>query len=343
MFTRYFIPVLALMAAPIVAKTVTLPAEIIGGGPVPVSVAGLRPGLAATITADRVIVSDGAAEAYHATAHYVADSRGRIDLATSAAIAGDYAGVDAAGLFWSMHPAHDVPADIAPGTARVCVVVSGGTPTCAATYFRAGDQRVTSEPVGGFPGAMLYRLPGGGIRPVVIALGGSEGGSSFGRELGPWLAGHGYAVISLPYYAPDWSAEKLPGLPVDFADIPVDRLEQLRTWITHRTDLDASKIGLYGVSKGGEFAIIAASRFAWLKAVAAVVPSDVVWEGWGPNVPKDDTRSSFSWHGQPLPYVPYKGMRETISALYRGEARTLGCAGDKAGHRNAGAVLSVAE
>lgn len=323
MFTRYLIPILALMAAPSLAKTVELPAEVIGGGPVRVMIAGLRPGAAATVTADRVMLSDGVPEAYRSTAHFVADRHGRIDPATAAATGGDYTGVDAAGLFWSMHPEPAVPADVAPDTARICVVAMGGAPICAVTHFRVGDRRVVSEPVGGFPGAMLYRLPGHDRRPVVIALVGSEGGSSFGRELGPWLAGQGYAVIALPYYAPDWSAEKLPGLPVDFADIPVDRLEQVRAWIADRSDLDGRRIGLYGVSKGGEFAIIAASRFDWLSAVAAVVPSDVVWEGWGPNVTKDDTRSSFSWRGEPLPYVPYAGMRETIVALYRGEPRTL--------------------
>jgi BAAT / Acyl-CoA thioester hydrolase C terminal len=57
--------------------------------------------------------------------------------------------------------------------------------------------------------------------------------------------------------------------------------------------------------------------------VVGIVPSDVVWEGWGPTVAGDDTRSSFAWDGQPLAYVPYRGMTETIAALSRGERRAI--------------------
>ena len=314
---------LMMLALPASAQTVEMPDQVTGGGPVPIIVHGLVSQQKVTIVAERVMSDDGQLTGYRAEAQYVADRRGRIVLASNAPVAGDYSGADASGLFWSMHPIAKLPTDVASGTVRVSVLVPGRPGATGITRFITGDQDVKSEPVDGFPGALLIRMPSKRPLPVVIALGGSEGGSSFGRTFGPWLASQGYAVLVLPYYAPDWGSEKLPGLPVDFADIPVDRLTALRQWIEARPDLDRRRIGLYGVSKGGEMAIIAASRFSWLKAVAAVVPSDVVWEGWGPNVKTDDTRSSFSWAGKPLPFVPYEGMRETIAALYRGETRTL--------------------
>lgn len=58
-----------------------------------------------------------------------------------------------------------------------------------------------------------------------------------------------------------------------------------------------------------------------IDAVAAIVPSDVVWEGWGAGA--GETRSSFSWKGKPLPFVPYEGMREALRKLSRGEPTVL--------------------
>ena len=73
--------------------------------------------------------------------------------------------------------------------------------------------------------------------------------------------------------------------------------------------MKADGIGRYGVSKGAEFVLAGASRIDGFAAVVAIVPSDVIWEGWGPGIAPDQV-SSFSWQGKPLPYVPYLGMEE---------------------------------
>lgn len=58
--------------------------------------------------------------------------------------------------------------------------------------------------------------------------------------------------------------------------------------------------------------LIAASHFKWITSVVASVPSDVVWEGWGPDV-APGTRSSFSLDGVPLAFVPYSGFAEEFA------------------------------
>lgn len=311
------------VGAPAAAQRVEMPAQVVGEGPVPVRVTGLPPGATMTLVAERVVGEGKPGDRYRSEATFRADRRGRLDPARDAAVGGDYRGVDAAGPFWSMRPDPKAAAGVAPGTARITVLIGGRPVATGVTRFGRGDPRVVAEEVAAFPGATLFRMPGAPKRPVVIVLGGSEGGDGYGRAFGPVLAAQGYAALSLPYYSPDWGGPRIAGLPVDFADIPVDRLAAVRDWIAGRADLDADRIGLVGVSKGGEFAMIAASRFPWLKAVAGIVPSDVVWEGWGPSVKADDTRASFAWEAKPLPFVPYRGMRETIAALYRGERRTL--------------------
>lgn len=310
------------------AQTLSMPDRLTPADPIPVAATGLPPRTEVTIAAERRI---GKAR-FASRAVFLSGSDGAIDLATAQPIAGDYQGIDPAGLFWSMRPlsagesnaATPLPAD----SVRLTLLIDGKPVTTRAATV-APDPQIVSEEVSGFPAARLYRHCGTQRRPVIIILGGSEGGSETGRTLGPQFAALGYAALALPYYSPGWTGREIPELSASFADIPVDRLEQVRDWIARRPDLDARRIGLYGVSKGGEFALLAASRFPWLRAVAAIVPSDVVWEGWGPDVKSPGTRSSFSWRGKPLPFMPYRDIDGLITDLSRGRISRLRLAHDE--------------
>ena len=69
--------------------------------------------------------------------------------------------------------------------------------------------------------------------------------------------------------------------------------------------VDIDRFGLFGGSKGAEFALIAASRYPWIDSVVAYAPTDLVWEGWGLEVIEaEGTRSSFSFEGEALPFMP---------------------------------------
>jgi hypothetical protein len=73
--------------------------------------------------------------------------------------------------------------------------------------------------------------------------------------------------------------------------------------------------------RGSEFALIAASRYPWIRAVVAYTPSDLVWEGWGLEMLEaEGTRSSFSFGGHPLPFMPYRGF---VAGLQAGAAADL--------------------
>lgn len=182
-----------------------------------------------------------------------------------------------------------------------------------------------------FPGAVWAVPAARGRYPVLIVLGGSEGGSSTARDMAPRFAALGYATLGLPYYNPGWDPkDATPGLPSAFVDIPVDRLSQVRRWIAAQPQADARRIGIWGASKGAEFALIAATRYPWIKAVAAIVPTDVVWEGWGTDGPP---RASFAWDGKGLPFQPYSGMTAELAKTAKGEMMDLRKVHD-AGRRN---------
>jgi len=80
----------------------------------------------------------------------------------------------------------------------------------------------------------------------------------------------------------------------------------------------ADRIGVFGVSKGTEFALAGASLIDGFAAIVAYVPSDVIWEAWGPGT-TEGRDSSFSWQDKPLPFVPCVGMREEIAKYSTGE------------------------
>lgn len=305
-------------AASASAQEIDLPAAIVDGAPVPLRVRDLPAGSKVEVRVRRITVEGSATES---RSSFQVSADGMVDPARDPAIDGDYRGVDPAGPFWSMRPIASQPEG--RGTLRVQIRRDGQLLAEQFVPLRALPEGFTTEDVGEFPGARVYRpVKTGVVVPVVVVLGGSEGGSAGARAIAKRLAGLGYAALALPYYNPQWSGETLPGLPTAFADIPVDRLRAVKRWIDRQSDFDRRRIGLYGVSKGAEFAMIAAGRFAWLRAVVGIVPSDVVWEGWGSDRP-DGATSSFAWQGKPLPFVTYRGMSEAIAALGRGERRAL--------------------
>lgn len=286
--------------------------EVLEGEPLQLAVAGLKPGTEITLRASRL----HRGKPFQSEARFVADARGRVDLGAQAPLAGSYSGIDGRGLFWAMAPVGPERVPRFDGTVGEVIVQA------FADARPLAEQRIVLRPAAPdvqvrvldeFPGARFAMQPAlpGAKRPAIIALGGSEGGSSAARTTAPELASQGFAVLGLPYYSPpSWTAEgpkppELQDLPASFVDIELTRLEQARDWLARQPGVDATRIAVYGVSKGAEFALAAASRMPWIRGVVAIVPSDVIWEGWGPDAPVPGQRSSFSWKGQALPFLPY--------------------------------------
>ena len=130
----------------------------------------------------------------------------------------------------------------------------------------------------------------------IIVLTGSAGGHA--RETSSNLAKLGYNVLSLSYFDRDGA----PLVPSTLEMIPLEYLEAPRAWLAKRT----KGVVLYGLSKGAEFALAAASYDDHYVGVIALAPSKVVWQG----IPVDfstvaSAPSSWSLGGEGLAFVPY--------------------------------------
>lgn len=187
---------------------------------------------------------------------------------------------------------------------------------------------LVQTPLAGFPHSVVYRLPGDDRRPVLVILGGAEGGDGAARRFGPIFARLGYTAVGFPYHSPNWGdgapPPQLPALPGSFIEIRLEQIAALRDALKAVPGADVARFGIFGGSKGSEFALSAASRLDFVTSVIAYTPSDLVWEGFGLEmVEHEGTRSSFSLDGKPLPFMPYRGFVDGLLAGPTADLRAI--------------------
>ena len=144
-----------------------------------------------------------------------------------------------------------------------------------------------------------------GQHPAILLLGGSEGGNEMSHSAARF-ADAGYVAASVAYFG-------LPGLPQVLEEIPVETVGKALDAIGARPDVDKNRIAIFGISKGGEFALLAASIYPQIHAVVAAVPSPFAWQGI-PRGPEATAHSSWTVGGKPVPFVPYSAAMGQLFA-----------------------------
>jgi uncharacterized protein len=142
--------------------------------------------------------------------------------------------------------------------------------------------------------AELYLPEHTGRLPALIAIGGSEGGLEAASRTSVSFVQAGYAVLALAYW-------REPGLPSTLEGVPLEYFHAAISWLEQRPEVDPRRLGLIGGSRGGEAALLIASREPDIRAVVAVSPSSYVWPGW--NFGRL-ARPAWTVSGRPVPYVP---------------------------------------
>lgn len=160
------------------------------------------------------------------------------------------------------------------------------------------------------PGIASKFDAGPGRAPVVVLLGGSEGGRF--RPDHPLVAELGLAgfhVARVAYFG-------APGTPAHLDRIALDPLESHLATLAREERVDARCIYLAGASKGAELALLLASGTPLVGAVAAVAPSHVVFQS--------SRITPFRWSSwrrgdQPLAFVPYPRDLSALRGILAGD------------------------
>ncbi|MCD7437354.1 acyl-CoA thioesterase [Streptomyces lincolnensis] len=136
--------------------------------------------------------------------------------------------------------------------------------------------------------------PAHGSDVGVLVLAGSSGRVE--RERAHLLARRGMTALSIRWFGG-------PGQPAGICEIPLetftDALDLLRAG-------EARRLGILGTSKGAEAALLTAARDPRVDVVVAVSPTSRVWCNIGPGSDGEQfpPRSSWTWRGQAVPFVP---------------------------------------
>jgi dienelactone hydrolase len=242
------------------------------------------------------------------------DSSGVIDASVQESSSGSYRGVAPMGLFWSMESAAanaDGSSNFAKSTtspdrvdfealldgrvlARASLVRNFLAPE---TVLR--DLKIPNETEGASARettvGRLFIPPGRGPHPVVIVLSGSGGG--FDLDKAAVLSRHGLATLALAYFG-------IPPLPNWLHRIPLEYFEAALTWLHAQPEVDSQRIGILGVSRGAELALLLGSQFPQIRAIVAYAPSSVAWAASGRDKISGEIIPCWTWRGKPVPFVP---------------------------------------
>lgn len=137
-------------------------------------------------------------------------------------------------------------------------------------------------------------------KPGIIVLSGSEGGMEKAQITAGLFASNGFSALALCYFG-------LESLPSSLEKIPLEYIENAIKWMEKEQTVLSDKICIYGRSKGGELALLAASIFKQIKGVIANTPSSIVWQGLTESN-KPSKYSSWSYKGKEIPYLKFKSL-----------------------------------
>jgi dienelactone hydrolase len=141
----------------------------------------------------------------------------------------------------------------------------------------------------------LFIPPGREPHPVVVVLSGSGGG--FDLDKAAVLSRHGFATLALAYFG-------IAPLPTWLHRIPLEYFKAALTWLFAQPEIDSRRVGILGVSRGAELALLLGSTFPQIRAIVAYAPSSVAWAASGRDKATGELIPCWTWRGKPVPFAP---------------------------------------
>jgi dienelactone hydrolase len=235
---------------------------------------------------------------YESTAWFSAGPTGVVDLAMQRPDSGSYDFVDRMGLIVSMRRTAgsnlaDIARNISPNEPiRIEIVAESGSERTSVTLERRFlAPNVRRERLPAPMAGELFSSPDARSDRVVLVPTGSGGDLGTVLPIAALLASHGINALGLAYFEEE-------GLPSALARIPLEYFEQVFAWLQSHPTVGAREIEILGISKGGELALLLASRYPFVTKVAALAPHAYCFQGI-----TFRTRSSWTYEGADLPFI----------------------------------------
>jgi len=275
-----------------VPTDVPLAIEAPASGPIEESIririTGAQPGAPVEFTAS---LEDDSEHRWRSHAAFMADDSGTVDLARAAPEDGTWSDAEAMAWLWSMQTDADArSAQFDAPALQITLRAATDTSTASRTIERERyDPDVTSldvahdDVVG-----TLFAPPDGGPAPGLIELHGAGGRRSHGTARR--LATHGFTVLSLTYFGDH------PTLPDELANVDLEYVDTAARWLLDHPWVSSDRLGLVGVSRGAELALLLAARRDWPGPIVSYAGSGVPWD-----TPSDEP----AWldDGDPVPHI----------------------------------------
>lgn len=234
-------------------------------------------------------------------ANYIADSTGTVDLDTAAPIDGTYEHANPMGLVYSLQVTAPLQQDISANISVDHPMIfhfTFETDTQAETLqiirlFKTDD--IIATPIRNpFNGRLFHN--GDSSRKTILMFGGSDGQMEALSLLAAPLASRGFNVLVIPYFGTEDLPEKLEMVPLEY-------FEKVFHWIETSTLTQTGDIYLHGTSKGGELALLLASRYPQVKKVVAVEGHTYCFQALD-DLMSGSPVSSWSYGGDSIPFIP---------------------------------------
>lgn len=165
--------------------------------------------------------------------------------------------------------------------------------------------------------SVLY-LSDGNNQPLVVGLGGSEGGNAWSSDrwktIREKFTSNGYAFLALEYFGG-------PDTPDELDRISIDSVYQAIMKVAMHSQIDGERIAIVGGSKGAELALLLGSHYGDIDCVVAMVPGYAAF----PALTIAASTSSWTYQNEEVPFVPvpWSATADLISRDLRGAFSTM--------------------
>ncbi|HOY18715.1 MAG TPA: acyl-CoA thioester hydrolase/BAAT C-terminal domain-containing protein [Haliscomenobacter sp.] len=142
----------------------------------------------------------------------------------------------------------------------------------------------------------LY-LGQGKNQPLIVGLGGSEGGNAWASDY--WkitrdqFLAKGYAFLALGYFGTNGTPQQLNKIAIDEVYVAIKLAAATK-------GVNPKKIAIVGGSRGGDLALLLGAHYPDISCVVALVPSHVAFPGNTNHL----STSAWTYQGQELSFVP---------------------------------------